>query len=1121
MGRDNLLGAAFEAPRIPDPVDADRFRRLLAFCTYRQVVFACAPAGYGKTTLLRSLAADVRSGVDVVVWCRPEGGLREPGVLIPALAQRLGYEATGCTDPASVLREAIVGATRERSLLLVLDDAHEFGPDPQLWAAMERVLQALPAGFRLAIGSRREVPLRLGRLRANGLLADVDASSLRLTEAEVRGLLRAELGSEPPDSLARDVWQRTAGWPACARLVASLARRRGADGLAAMFSAGSILPDHVYAFFAEELLATLPNAALQSIKALSVLPAFDRATAAALCRDGDVDVSVAWARRLGAVDAAVETPESYCFHPLFREFLLQQLRSDGPGVLEEVCGRAATILEGAGHLEDAIDQQLMAGDLESAADLIEEVALTALQTGMYTRMEGWMDALPAALLVRRPALLRREADLDEIRGRLPKAAEKFGAAARLFAVDGDEERAADCLLCSAFCSLETGDLTGARGAAAECASLSCASEASIKWRLLSLEGILAAQSVDVPLAERLLRESAECAAVAGPAAAVTATARRGMLHALVTGHQGRALEWYEAAGRHVAGQTDVERSLYVLANKAAVLAGAGQHRHAKECLAEGLRLALVRGVMIYDSYLRSSLALVDAGQGDLAGACRGYGEALARCEQQGAMADCAWGLAELSQVLRARGAGVRALDLSRRAIETSQHAENAYTWYPAQVEHLACQVSRRPTVDLAADLASLAAECGERRLLGNQARSLYHQGRCLVLLGDEEAAGRQLAAALALAQDLSHFHYFIVEAHGDPSTLLFALDVGAEPEVAKHILDRAEKSVRKTLLEWLDGRAGNGAVARALRLVQTRLVIDPRVIAAAAKHIGRDYGDGPFALAPGPAAMRIRTFGTFSVEIDGRLMEKGDWVKARARELLRMLVTQAGHSLPRDKILARFWPDTSTQTALNSCNVLVNNLRRSLEPDAEPRSVSRFIVWDEGVYSLLPGSTWVDSAAYDAAVSEGESALRRGNTQVARERLAQADALYAGDYMADDLYGDTFFSARERYRQGHLKVLERLIELDSRDAGKAYVAHHLRRLTELDPYDEDAWARLIRCHVGSGDRKGARDAYRQCVRVLGEGDDQGLPPQILQLKKQFANPKSPSRARAQAGRSGR
>ena len=102
--------------------------------------------------------------------------------------------------------------------------------------------------------------------------------------------------------------------------------------------------------------------------------------------------------------------------------------------------------------------------------------------------------------------------------------------------------------------------------------------------------------------------------------------------------------------------------------------------------------------------------------------------------------------------------------------------------------------------------------------------------------------------------------------------------------------------------------------------------------------------------------------------------------------------------------------------------------------------------------------------------------------------------------MADDLYGDTHFASRERYRQMQQRVLEHLVEIDSGDGSKGLVPQHLRRVAELDPWNEDVWARLLSAHAEVGDTRGVREAYEQCRRAFCDEDDDGVPPSLTRLK---------------------
>ena len=418
---------------------------------------------------------------------------------------------------------------------------------------------------------------------------------------------------------------------------------------------------------------------------------------------------------------------------------------------------------------------------------------------------------------------------------------------------------------------------------------------------------------------------------------------------------------------------------------------------------------------------------------------------------------------------------------------------------PAHVEEAACLAAQDRIAEAQEILQQLAMQCEESGMLAFAARARY-QLACAYLLSDDlEAAEEPLSLALRSFQDLSNLHYLIVEAHGDPGPLLFAVDQNIEREFARHILERADKSVRRTLLAWLSG-SDDAALERALRLVRSGAITDPKVVAAASRFATEGVQASRASDAGARAALRMYAFGGFVVEVDGQRLERADWVRLRARDLLRLLAAQPNHCVSRDELLARFWPDSPEKRAVNSAHVVINALRKTLEPDIASGRTSRFIVLDHGVYSLVPGAFWLDSEQYERELSEGEAALRQGDVSKARDHFASADRLYGGDYMADDLYGDAYFASRERYRQMHQRVLQHLVEIDSRDGSKDLVPQHLRRVAELDPWNEDVWARLLTAHAEVGDARGVREAYEQCRKAFCDDDEEGVPPSLTRLK---------------------
>src|ERR1700730_5245082 len=116
-----------------------------------------APAGYGKTSLLREwLGVEDRPSAWVTLKPRHN-------------------------DPPKLLRD-VAGALSEIEgfgATLVLDDLHELQhPDALLTVA--EIAEPLPAGVQLALASRTEPPLQLGRLRAHHAVCELRSEDLSM-----------------------------------------------------------------------------------------------------------------------------------------------------------------------------------------------------------------------------------------------------------------------------------------------------------------------------------------------------------------------------------------------------------------------------------------------------------------------------------------------------------------------------------------------------------------------------------------------------------------------------------------------------------------------------------------------------------------------------------------------------------------------------------------------------------------------------------------------------------------------------------------------------------------------------------------------------------------------------
>jgi LuxR family maltose regulon positive regulatory protein len=115
------------------------------------LVVLVAPAGYGKTTLLREWASrDPRPFAWVTVDERDNDGDRLRESVEEALAEA-------------------VGGDRDPQFVLVIDDAHALHSRSGLDALAE-VADALPLSARLAVASRRQLALPVARMRVQRLV---------------------------------------------------------------------------------------------------------------------------------------------------------------------------------------------------------------------------------------------------------------------------------------------------------------------------------------------------------------------------------------------------------------------------------------------------------------------------------------------------------------------------------------------------------------------------------------------------------------------------------------------------------------------------------------------------------------------------------------------------------------------------------------------------------------------------------------------------------------------------------------------------------------------------------------------------------------------------------------
>jgi LuxR family transcriptional regulator, maltose regulon positive regulatory protein len=364
------------------------------------VVSVVAPGGYGKTTLLSHWAE--RSG-QAFAWVSVGEADNDPKVLLRYVAEALNaidpidrrvFDAL--SSPTSSVPGSVVPrlgnalSSMSSPVVLVLDDVH-LVRNSECRAALSVLADHVAAGSRLAFAGRDEPPVRVARMRAEGKLLEIGTAELSLTREEAAALLRAADVTVGEEDVA-ELHKRTEGWAAGLYLAALYLREGGTSEEAAASFGGD--DRFISEYMESEFLARISRQQRVFLTQTAVLERM----CGPLC-DWVLDLP-------GSGGTLAELAQSnlllvpldrrgqwYRYHHLFRDMLLAELERREPNVIPVLRLRAARWCLENGLAEEALEYSMAAGDVDTAARLVEQLWLQADHDGRYTTLQRWLDWL--------------------------------------------------------------------------------------------------------------------------------------------------------------------------------------------------------------------------------------------------------------------------------------------------------------------------------------------------------------------------------------------------------------------------------------------------------------------------------------------------------------------------------------------------------------------------------------------------------------------------------------------------------------------------------------------------------------------------------------------------------
>ncbi|HTW03955.1 MAG TPA: LuxR C-terminal-related transcriptional regulator [Streptosporangiaceae bacterium] len=393
-----------------------------------RVTVVSAPAGAGKTVLLRSWIAEVGTAGQAA-WVAAGREERDPQRFWLSVAEALRQ-----TGPGAGLVRAVSAApdldgwALEEQLLsdlapladpvwLVVDDVHELGPD--VLRQLELLVMRAPPELRFVFAARRDLRLGLHRLRLEGELDEIRADDLRFSLAEAQELFTAA-GVEPDEPTLTLLHERTEGWAAGLRLAAlSLAGHPDLGRFAAEFSGTERT-------VADYLLAEVLDRQSEQVRRLllrtSVLERVNGELADLLTGDEGGERVLQDLEAAGAFVTSLDAERScFRYHPLFAELLRLELRRAEPGGVTRLHAAAAGWFAAHGSAVRAVRHAQAAQDWDLASRLLADHWPALYLDGQSATVHELLAGFPANM-VTADAELAVVAAADELaRGSLEAA----------------------------------------------------------------------------------------------------------------------------------------------------------------------------------------------------------------------------------------------------------------------------------------------------------------------------------------------------------------------------------------------------------------------------------------------------------------------------------------------------------------------------------------------------------------------------------------------------------------------------------------------------------------------------------------------------------------------------
>lgn len=934
----------------------------------------------------------------------------------------------------SLFINEILSAKQE--LILIFDDFHQIEHSHAVNLWMELLLEHIPENLHLVIVSRTPPGWNpIMRMKANGFVLEVTKEELILSQEEVELLLNENYGMTLPEEDLNWIYHLTEGWVIALGMIAG--QIKDSCELSGGFHQHALNLKDIFQYFAMEVFAKQDPAIQQFLEQTSILEEMTEEICNEVLKINNAKTLL---EQLNGKNLFIQIvmDKQYRYHPLFREFLEEQLRKNKADTYELLQNRAAQYFEEKQQLETALYHYEKVNHTRAVAAILQENGLKLLESGKLesllerlSRIPNWEKDQSCTLWFLQGEILRYRSNYKDAEACYQRA---INAAERMQDTIGKSK----ALEGKARIYLDTIQPYHAERLLYEAIEILEQSEKRSEAEIARLYQLLAENLINfghAAKAEKWLQR----------AKTLNLLLFDGNLEArlyLRTGKFEKAKKSLRSVWeKQQNGTTSLpqsHRETELLLSLIAAFIGNGEE--AKALAQQGIQHGLNMKAPFVEAcaWIRMGHAVQLMDRYDLELAVNCYETALEMMDNLRIERGKAEALMGLTFLYGSRGEYQRAIKAGELALQETESVKDV--WLSAYIT-------------LSMGIASFYN--------GHSSEAVQQLKRVEVMFQKCQDLYGQMLSHFWLAS--LHFHL------GDEQSFI--------------------QSFSAFLKEIQHGEYEFFLYKRTIFGPRDMQVFAPLLIEAQKAHLAPNYilnilqEMNLFQMDSHPGyTLRVQALGNFRVWIGEKEVEERGWQRGKAKELLQLFITNKRQLLSKGEIFQVLWPGQDEKNAARDFKVALNALNHVLEPQRKARANSFFIIREGSAYGLNPhAGLEVDTIYFEQWLTAG---LEEKEMEKAIVYLKKGLQYYNGDFLPDRRYDDWCINERERLLAYFLRGAEKLAQTYVRKEDYDAAIDWCQKIVNKDRTWEEAYRLLMYCYYRKNNRPQAIKWFRKCCETL-------------------------------------